>query len=248
MHSNLYSTLYRTPWFQRALDLIAPCRCSLCGLPSGRALELCLACEGELPWLTHCCRQCGLPLPGTGSLCGRCLAKPPGFDACIAACAYTEPVSGWVHAGKYHGDFPSLRLLAYLLRRALSDRDIPEQLPDLVLPMPLHWRRRWQRGFNQARELSDELLRHPDFSALTIDALLAGRIRATATQRELGVAERQRNLLGAFRVRRPLFGESVAIVDDVLTTGASAHTLALALKAAGAGHVQVWCCARTPAA
>lgn len=241
--------MHGKPWTQRALDLIAPCHCALCELPSGRPVDLCLACEGELPWLTHCCRQCAVPLSGAdGKLCGRCLAQPPAFDGCIAACAYAAPISGWVHAGKYHGDFTKLRLLAYLLRRTLSDRCALTTMPDLVVPMPLHWRRRWRRGFNQAQELVSELRRHPAFATLALDISLARRTRATAVQRELGLVERQRNLRGAFRITRAIDGQSVAIVDDVLTTGASANALAQALKAAGAGQVSVWCCARTPQA
>ena len=241
--------MHSKTWYQRALDLIAPCHCALCELPSGRPIDLCLACEGELPWLTHCCRQCALPLAGPdGAVCGRCLARPPAFDHCLAGCAYTPPISGWVHAGKYHGDFSKLRTLAYLLRRTLADRSAMSPAPNLVLPMPLHWRRRWQRGFNQAQELVDELRRHPAFADLATDRRLARRTRATTTQRELGLAERQRNLHGAFRITRSLEGESVVIVDDVLTTGASANALAQALKAAGAGQVSVWCCARTPQA
>ncbi len=237
--------MHSKTWVQRALDLIAPCRCSLCGLASGRAIDLCLACEGELPWLTRCCRQCALPL-AAGELCGRCLSRPPAFDRCVAACAYTAPIRGWVHAGKYQGDFASLRVLGYLLRRALSDRGAHAPPPDLVMPMPLHWRRRWRRGFNQAQELSREVSRHPDFSGLCVDRRLARRIRATAAQQALDHAERARNLRGAFALARPLAGESVAIIDDVLTTGASADALARALKAGGAGEVSVWCCARTP--
>ncbi|MDJ0879317.1 MAG: ComF family protein [Halieaceae bacterium] len=230
---------------QWALDKLAPCHCALCGLPSGRDIELCLHCEGELPWLTHSCGQCALPLAGArDAICGRCLAQPPAFDTCIAACAYTEPISSWVHRGKYRGDFPSLRVLAYLLRRALSSHEV--NLPDLVIPMPLHWRRRWQRGFNQAQEIGREITRHPQFTELKLDTRLARRTRATTVQRELGLVERQRNLRGAFCITRPLEGQTVAIVDDVLTTGASANALALALKAEGAGQVDVWCCARTP--
>lgn len=243
--------MYSQRLLERALDVLAPCHCSLCGLPSGRAINLCLACEGELPWLTTYCRQCALPLasdlaPGAGAVCGRCLTSPPAFDHCIAACAYTPPFSRWLHAGKYQGDFASLRVMAYLLRRALSDLEAHTELPQLVVPMPLHWRRRWQRGFNQAEELARELKRHPHFAALKVDRRLVKRIRPTQRQRELGLAERRRNLRNAFEVTRPLAGESVVIIDDVLTTGASADALARALKNQGAGRVGVWCCARTP--
>ncbi len=238
--------MHSKTWTRRLLDSIAPCHCALCGLPTERDIELCLECEGELPWLTRSCRQCALPLMDKEALrCGACLSQPPAFDICIAACAYTPPLTTWLHAAKYQGDLPMLRVLAYLLRRALSAHNTPR--PDLVVPMPLHWRRRWRRGFNQAEEITRGLRRHPQFAALEIQTAVARRIRATASQRELSAAERHRNLRGAFRIQRQLEGQSVAIVDDVLTTGASAQALAAALKAAGAGRVSIWACARTPA-
>jgi ComF family protein len=149
-----------------------------------------------------------------------------------------------VHAAKYQGDFASLGLLAYLLRRAVTAHREPA--PDLLLPMPLHWWRRRRRGFNQAQELARMLTRHPALADLALAPGLARRTRATASQRQLDARERQRNLRGAFRVEPAVAGKTVAIVDDVLTTGASADALARALKAAGAATVSVWCCARTP--
>ena len=108
--------------------------------------------------------------------------------------------------------------------------------------MPLHWFRHWRRGFNQARELASVLSRHTGVPSVNV----ASRIRATPPQRGLDARERRRNLTNAFCVSRNLEGASVAIVDDVLTTGASADALARALKAAGASRVSIWCCARTP--
>lgn len=232
------------PAADRLLDLLAPCECDLCGLPSGRFVDLCIPCEGELPWLGGCCRQCALPLAGGGPLCGQCLANPPAFDRCVAACAYAEPVSQWVHAGKYRGDFSRLAILAELLRRPVAALERP---PDLLVPMPLHWRRRWRRGFNQADVLARTIARHPllQHQELRIDGGLCRRVVATPPQRGLDASQRRRNLRGAFHCNRRLAGESIAIVDDVLTTGSSAGELARTLKQNGAGHVQLWCCART---
>ncbi len=225
------------------LDQLAPCHCRLCGLASGRGIDLCLACEGELPWLVQTCQQCALPLAVPSPLCADCLDKPPAFDRCMAAVSYTEPVSHWIHAAKYHGDFAVLAVLASLLLRAVNASRTEEPLPDLICPMPLHWRRRWRRGFNQAEEIARVLGRQID---VPIDIRAARRIRATPPQRQLDARARQANLRGAFEITASLEGRSVAIVDDVLTTGASANALALAMKKAGAAHVTVWACARTP--
>jgi ComF family protein len=229
------------------MDLLAPCQCDLCGMASNREVDLCIPCEGELPWLERCCRQCAIPLAGGGPLCGNCITQPPVFDRSIAACSYAEPISGWVHAGKYRGDVSRLAILVELLSRCVLATMEVRPAPDLVLPMPLHWRRRWRRGFNQAEFVARRLAGHPRLGnyPLRIDNRLCKRVTATPPQRGQDARERHRNLRGAFRCTRQLSGETVAIVDDVVTTGASAGELASTLKAAGAGRVEVWCCART---
>lgn len=229
---------------RRALNWLIPARCRLCDMPSHRDFDLCLPCEGELPWLTHCCHRCALPTPANTGACARCLQREPAFDACIAACAYTAPVSHWVHAAKYRGDFSALTVLSHLLWRAVASHLSQHAPPDLVCPMPLHWRRRWHRGFNQAEELARHLGK---VLPLIIDTRCARRVRATPPQRSLDARARRKNLAGAFSVESDVAGMTVAIVDDVLTTGASADALARALKNAGAKNVSVWCCARTPA-
>lgn len=240
--------LIRRGW-NRVLDLLAPCECDLCGLPSHRAIDLCLPCEGELPWLLDACSQCAIPLAGDGPLCGKCISEPPAFDRCTAALAYTEPVSSWIHAGKYRGDFSRLAILAELMSRPLAAALEWQPPPALLLPMPLHWRRQWWRGYNQAEVLADLLARQPRLLPyrLHVEHTLCRRVLATTPQQGLDAKLRRRNLRNAFRCDRPLEGAAVAIIDDVVTTGASAGELARTLKAAGAGSVSVWCCARTPA-
>jgi ComF family protein len=130
---------------------------------------------------------------------------------------------------------------------ALWLKEIREADPvDALLPVPLHWRRRWQRGFNQAELLSLQLLRRkPELGILRSN--LATRNRHTSPQAGMNAKERQRNLHSAFRVPKNCEGLRIAIVDDVLTTGTTVNTLARELRKAGATHVEVWCIARTPA-
>jgi ComF family protein len=246
--------LHTPPFLQRlklrALDALAPCHCAACGLRSYRPVELCEACENELPWLGPACYQCALPLPGDGALCGQCLRAPPAFDATVAACLFAQPVAGFIHALKYGGQFALLPVLGEVLAQAVADHLAEADTPDLLVPMPLHWARRWRRGFNQADLLAQGLRRHPELLEyeLTVNDKLCRRVRATPPQRGLHRDERRRNLRSAMRCGADLAGQSVAIVDDVLTTGASADALANTLKKAGAGRVEVWCCARTPPA
>ncbi|MEE4662120.1 MAG: ComF family protein [Halieaceae bacterium] len=226
------------------VNSLVPSRCSLCSGATGREIALCLACEGELPWLVHCCRQCALPLPPGGTYCGQCLQTPPPLDRTVAACAYMPPISGWVQAGKDKGDMASLMLLAALLSRAVA-ATIDE--PQLLVPVPLHWRRQWRRGFNQAAVLARHLHKHPRLAALGLarPVPLARRILATPPQRGLDAAARRRNLKQVFAVDANVGGKHVVLVDDVMTTGATLNALAAALKAAGAHRVSAWCCART---
>ncbi len=231
---------------QRLLAGLFPDYCALCGLRSDSPLPLCMACEGELQLNSHCCYQCAIPLAASGgeSTCGQCLRAPPPFDRVIAPLLYCEQLALLIHRWKYRGESRLTPMLATLwLRRAP-----PAAAVDAIIPVPLHWRRLWGRGFNQSELLARQLQ--------SLDPLIAGaglhtrsvrRRRATAAQSGIGAAQRSANLRGAFTVNRPYANLRVAIVDDVLTTGATATAIATVLRRAGAGRVEVWCLARTPA-
>lgn len=231
---------------QAALGHLFPQYCSLCRLPSGREAPLCRACEEDLLPNHHCCASCALPLPGTSSrpsLCGKCLGRPPAFDRVLAPWLYTEHMASLIQRWKFGGETRLTGLLADLW---LATNGSPPP-PDLLVPVPLHWRRLWRRGFNQ----SELLARHwlavcPALATARLDHRLVRRARATSAQAGLNAAARRRNLRGAFTVNRACDKLRVAIVDDVLTTGATAEALAMALKAAGASRVEIWCIARTP--
>lgn len=217
--------------------------CLLCGLRA--PADLCAACAAELPHVRACCPRCGLPLP-VARPCGACLEDPPPYRHCIAPLLYQAPVSQLIARFKYGGQLPCGRLLSELLLRCL--RDAPPQPVDMVAPVPLHWRRRWQRGFNQAEVIGDTLARALGLP-LCVDLLR--RTRPTPPQQGLDAEQRGSNLRGAFatgrgRHDRRLRDQHVALVDDVVTTGATAAEIARVLLAAGAASVQVWCLARTP--
>ncbi len=235
---------------QRILQGIAPAHCQLCGLPSHRSIALCRACDAALPRNRCRCLLCALPLVGHGLVCGHCQHRPPPARISVAPCLYTEPVDGMIKALKYRGDFSQLAVLSHLMLGSVVQRLESSVPPDYLVPMPLHWWRRWRRGFNQAEVLAQSLCHHPELQpwTLKIDKGLCVRQRATRAQAELNARERVENLHGALLCRKQLEGQRIAIVDDVVTTGASAWTLASELYAAGAGDVEIWCCARTPQA
>ncbi len=224
-----------------------PHACCLCGLPSRRQWPLCTPCERDLTPNHSPCRCCALPLAGAGDgahLCGACLRRPPHFDRVVAPWQYTDPLAHLIRRWKYRGDTRLTALLAHLW---LTGPGRPGEV-DVVLPVPLHWRRRWRRGFNQAELLARQLLRsHPDLAVAGMKPRLARRGRSTPPQSGTAAGERKRNLRGAFTAGSGCANLRLAIVDDVLTTGSTADALAGTLRAAGASRVEVWCVARTPA-
>lgn len=244
--------MMRNPAFfrpvERLLNVLAPCYCVLCGLPSKRALTLCQACEDEIPTNSPACPRCALPLHDAAPECGQCLRRPPAFATTLAPRLYTEPMSQFIKSLKFRGDLSLLPLLTELMAEAVASRLDQRRPPDALIPMPLHWLRRWRRGFNQAELLARSLARHPRLrsACLSVDGGLCHRRRATRPQHGLDAKSRRRNLRNAIECRSSIDGLSLAIIDDVMTTGASADALARVLLKAGAADVEVWCCARTP--
>ena len=207
-----------------------------CFLCRGAARELlCADCTAELPRLDAAvCPRCSLASPAA-ALCGRCLADPPGFDATVAALWYRFPTDVLVQALKFRGELALAAFLAAILGKRLAGDE-----PDFVVPVPLSAARLRERGYNHAAEIARRL------PGRRLELDLCQRTRDGRPQMELPFAERQRNVRNAFAVRRPLDGATVAVVDDVMTTGATLGEIARTLKAAGAARVVNWVVARTP--
>jgi ComF family protein len=212
-----------------------------CFLCRGEAAGvLCAACDADLPRLpAPRCPRCALPSPG-GTVCGRCLAQPPRYDATFAALAYDFPADTLVHALKFRGELALAPFLGSLLIAELEGDGLNGV--GFIVPVPLSRQRLRSRGFNQAVEIARPLARK---AGRPVELELLERARDTPAQFDLPWAERQRNVRGAFSTRRALLGAQVAVVDDVMTTGATLDEVAGALKAAGAVRVVNWVVART---
>jgi len=217
-----------------------PPSCYLC-LDPGQppAFELCGGCEGDLPANLPACPGCATPVPEAGVWCAGCRARPRAFDAAFAPYRYEFPLVELIHRFKYRGQLSLSRILGTLLARRLAERGRPRV--DAIVPVPLHPAREARRGYNQARELAVFVAQA---LGLPLHEGLVRRIRDTEEQAALPAIVRADNVHGAFEVRSTVPPPAVAIVDDVLTTGATAEAMARALRAAGCRHVEVWAAAR----
>lgn len=226
--------------WHKALDLFLPPRCVLCAQPSP-SICICSACRQDLPWTGLHCQQCGLPLLNEGDeICGQCVQHAPPFQRTICPLRYEFPVDRLVQALKFKRQFAEGRVLSHLLCEHVIQQGF--ELPDILIPVPLHRLRMIKRGFNQAFELGGYAAR-----VLGIPLHTSGLRRHRNTTAQLGLSRRQRrrNIRGAFYWRgrnRP--GDHVALLDDVMTTGTTVSECARVLKKAGARRVDIWVAAR----
>lgn len=209
--------------------------CLLCGAPSAPA-QICEECQADLPWLPRArCAACALPL-ATGTVCGACLTRPPRFDRVAAVLAYRFPADALIHAFKYGRRLALAQPLGEMLARAV-EHDV-----DAVIPMPLARGRLAERGFNQALEVARVVARRTGIPLLPS---ACRKVLETPPQAALPWDERAKNVRRAFVCDVDFDGRRVAVVDDVLTTGATLNELARVLRKAGATEVVGWVVART---
>ncbi|MCY3987393.1 MAG: double zinc ribbon domain-containing protein [Gammaproteobacteria bacterium] len=222
---------------------LLPWRCALCAGQARDGRELCDACAEGLPRAEQACPRCGIRVGRTDvtGTCVRCAVRPPGFHRMVAPLAYDYPVDRLLLGLKFGRRMHLARALGQAIAegvRSQVERGVLE-MPEALAPVPLHPRRLAKRGFNQAEEIARLIAREIGVPMLPD---ICHRVRHTRMQSRLSDEERRLNVAGAFAcARSPL---RPAIVDDVVTTGATADAMAAALIAAGAEHVQVWAAAR----
>ncbi len=222
------------------VGLCWPSRCLACSEPGLETRDICAACQARLPWNPIACPTCALPLPVSSPACGECLRRAPPLDAAYAAFVYARPVDRLLPRFKFHGDLAAGRLLAQLMADAFATLE----RPDAVIPVPLHRKRLRARGYDQALELARPLARAFELPLLG-EGLL--RLRSTMAQSQLSAPARRRNVRGAFVVpHASQLPAHVVLIDDVMTTGATLHAAAQALRRAGVRRVDAWVCARVP--
>lgn len=177
-----------------------------------------------------------MPTPA-GSVCGHCLQQPPSHQLTVAAFTYAFPVDALIQALKYGGNLAA----ALPLSSALAQQAAQQPRPDLLIPMPLHPVRLKQRGFNQSAEIARLVARE---LGIPLGLEICTRLRDTTPQMTLPLKQRGANVKGAFACTADLSGMRVAIVDDVMTSGATLNELAKTLSNRGATQISAWVVAR----
>lgn len=216
-------------------------KCLYCKNKADKQRNLCSPCYQSLPWLEgHFCQNCLLPLDSLNiETCGDCLARPKSFERLYAGFEYRDLVHHSVVQYKFKQQLIHGRLLA---DGWLQQRSSQFEKPDLIVPVPLHWRRQLKRGFNQSAVLAKYWGKQLGVPASNCHL---HRIRATTAQMTLKREQRLTNLKGAFSVAEHPFPKHIAIVDDVYTTGSTVQAIAKQIRQhTGVERIDIWVLAR----
>ena len=222
-------------------------KCILCRGLSTLDQPLCHRCLALCPVPVCCCLCCGLPIDHSDTgLCRRCLREPVPFDCCLAPFLYQYPVNRILQMVKYQSRLELITPMVQPLAQLLLDHYRDDCWPEVILPVPLHNKRLRQRGYDQVLLLARALQRQLPGITLSLDSRLLQRVRHSPAQQQLDASARQKNVRRAFALRGTLVRKHVAVLDDVVTTGATVSEITRLLKNSAVERVDVWSIARTP--
>lgn len=239
--------LWITSILRQIEQWILPYDCVICLNISDQKRDICYECEKQLPYLSHACIQCANSLPNNNRLnqkCGRCIKNAPYYDRTIVGFTYTTPVDAWIKQFKFHkkGIYANILCQIYAEKLTAHYKLYPENKPQWLVPVPLHWRRLISRGHNQTDTIARYLSK-----ALNIPIIhnrCVKRVKFTPPQAQLSQDKRYHNIRGAFKVKKGISIEHIAIVDDIFTTGNTANELANEFKKRGITTVSILALAR----
>lgn len=225
----------RTPQFVSTI-------CHLCGdSGSHDTPNLCEECHTRIPFVTNTCSTCSLPMDVESSRCGACLTKPPTYDSSLTVLRYQKPVDIMFNRLKHHRDITVAATFAKLLSDKI--RASGTELPDIIIPIPLSWKRQLSRGFNQSQCIAMLVAGN---LGVAVDTKALTRVTSGAPQQGLSRSERLKNLDRCFTADKSVRNKRIALLDDVVTTGATMEAAATALYIRGSRSIAAWSVARTP--
>lgn len=226
--------------------------CLLCMAGTSNRNSMCNDCQYDLPANSTPCYQCALPLASTSTqkklhakerLCGECISSSPPFQKTIAPFVYAYPINSCIHQFKFNGRLYFAKSLSRFLANAIRQEYASSSLPEALIPIPLHRKRKRQRGFNQSEVIARYLGRS---LGIKVNTSCIKKIKETEAQSNLSKLQRKRNLRRAFRLKKAAHYRHIALIDDVMTTRATTEVIAKLFIDAGVEKVDVWCLARTP--
>lgn len=226
--------------FLRLLYRHLPHQCPMCLTPCNS--YICPPCCASLPRLAYACDICALPLAHNAAQCGDCLKQSKPYRRTVCPLLYTYPLQGLLQDFKNQRPLLTLQALLPPLQEQLEQRYSDGDWPHMLIPVPMHWSKTLHRGFNQAQVLAAALSQQ---NGIACNNVLQRPLRLR-NQKTLSRRQRFSNLSRAFHCPNDLSGAHVAVVDDVITTCATAMAAATTLRDAGAKCVDVWAIARTP--
>jgi len=228
-------------------DSLRQKHCYLCKQTIYKALPICDGCEADLPWNNKACSTCAIPMLAltNTNTCGDCLNNKPSYKQCASVFSYAFPINTLISDFKYNKQRHYGKLMAKMLAFKIENEIKKKRIikPNFLIPVPLHINRLDTRGFNQSEDICIDLSKYLN---IPIDHQSLQRRVDTPSQTTLTKKERQKNLYQAFQVKKVFNGEIIALVDDVITTGATIECLSALLLDAGAKEIVVWSLARTP--
>ncbi len=225
------------------ISWLLPHVCIVCMQYTNTQQDICAHCVLLLPFLNHACVKCGdYNLSLTLTTCSKCIAKNLQFDKFVAPFYYEPPIKRLIQTGKFKNRPYNLNILTRFLIKKIQSSYTKKTLPTLLLPVPMHYKNLKKRGFNQSIIIANTLSQHLNIP--TISNLLIKK-KLTAKQSALRLQKRLKNINNAFKLTRVLPETNIAIIDDVLTTGATINAIADLCKNNGATFIHAWCLART---
>jgi ComF family protein len=227
----------------KILNWLIPVRCVLCHLSSSQ--DFCSDCQIELPWIQHPCTLCAIEISTDYMLmqCGECLIDPPPIDKNLTLFHYRHPVISLITKMKFEFQLSHARALGCLLAERIQKVYVEKQLelPERIIPVPLHKSRLRARGYNQALEIARPIKKQHQ---IPIEFNAVRRMIPTTPQTLVHADDRKRNVSGVFVVDPSFTASYVAIVDDVTTTFSTISELANVLRRQGVARIDVWCIAK----